>query len=318
MFAFFGLSFYSSRIYRLLRGGVSYSEGNGCYCFGCFSFRVCTRIISDGNITPVLGYLIAFACYSWMRGRQVGVGMAMIPLILFNRFGPTWCPMLLLRRVQWRTLFTLACLAVILNGLTLYLGGAGVYRQFFIEVAPRLNVPTGIGVTAKIFANFGFYPGIAYSAVSFALCALLYWGYWRALGVRIYSVWRTAVAATLAGSMAVFCLLNFSIWLHYFPSYLYFPFLGWILWEGYQATGGWRIAILSWIIGCFICVSSEWIVMGVMFHLFGAEAVDIYRRFAEPAVFTFFGPIFFLIVAFRRLFFMPTPVRPAPLSVEIA
>jgi hypothetical protein len=307
MAALFGLSIFSSRIYRLLRGCGSYSEGLVLFAVAWFSFRGRTSILSDGNVTPILGFLIAFATYAWMRGRQIGVGVAMIPLLLFKTIGLTWCPLLLLRRVQWKTLGTLAGLSVLLNGLTLYLGGVEIYRKFFFEVVPRLYVPIGVGFTAEVFRAYGFYPGTFYSLVTLAFCGLLYWGYWRGLGIEEVIYRRAAIAATLAGTMAMFCLLNFSIWLHYFPSYLYFPFLGWLLWEGHQATGRWRVAIF-WGLGLgFLFAGCEWIVRIPFIYGAGSEGYDLYIAWFMQPFFTVFGPIFFLIVAFRRLFFAPPP-----------
>lgn len=318
MAALFGLSICAAGIYRLLRGRESYSEGLVLFAVVWFSFRGRTCVLSDGNVTPILGFLIAFATYAWMRGWQIGVGMAMIPLLLFKTIGLTWCPLLFLRRVQWRTLFVLAGLSVFLNGLTLYLGGAGVYRQFFTEVVPWLNVPTGVGITAEVFRDFGFYPGTFYRLATLVLCGLLYWGYWRGLGIEEVIYRRAAIAATMAGTMAVFCLLNFSIWLHYFPSYLYFPFLGWLLWEGYQATGKWRAAIFFGMGLGFIFAGCEWIVRIPFLSVVGDEGFAFYIAYFMQPFFVIFGPIFFLIVAYRRLFFAPTPALRSSRNAQVA
>jgi hypothetical protein len=317
MIALFGLSFFSSRIHRLLRGHVSYSEGLIVIASVCFSFRGRTDI-TTGNITPVLSCFIAFAVYCWMRGLQSFVGIALIPLLLFKAIGLNWCPVLLLRRFQWKVILSLMLCTVVLNGAMIYFAGTEIYRVFFTEVAPRLNVPTGIGITAGIFYDFGIYPRNIYSLMSIAFCCLLYWGYWKSVGTDVVVGQRVAIAAVLAGTMSVFCLLNFSVWLPYFPNYLYFPFLGWLLWEGYQATGKWHTAIISGIIIIFVVVACEWIMKGMIFHLFGAGGVGVYHVFIFQPIFTFFGPLFFLTIAFRRLFFAPTHTLRMASDVKVA
>lgn len=304
MAGLFGLALCSARIYRRLHGGDSHAEGLILAAVTVFSLRgPCA--VAEGNATPLLGFLIAFSVLSWMRNRQAAVGMAMIPLLLFKMIGLTWCPLLLLRKIRWGTLATLAALTAALNGAMLLQAGPGIYRQYFSEILPKLAMPVGEGFPARIFAAFGFYPAGVYLGLSLLLCGALYYGYWR--GMRAAEPVRrdATVAATLAGTMAVFCSLNFSIWAHYFPAYALFPFLGWLLWEAGQASGAWRRGMLAGIALSYFFAAFNWVPRGALLLLAGRAATEAYTDWISRPAYTFFCPLFFLIVAFRRLYGRP-------------
>ena len=302
--AFFGIAFFSMRMHRLLRGQASYAEGLIALALLLFSFSSHTSV-EYGNVTPILGCLIAFAAYGWMRGWQIGVGTAMIPLLLFKGIGLTWCPLLLLKRIRWKTLLTLAFFTVLLNGIVLSLAGTGVYRQYFTEILPRLHTPIGRGVVAEMLRLFGVYPSKVYLGLNLILCGLLYYGYWRGRNAKEGPARHSVVAATLAGTVAVFCLLNIAVWDHYFPSYLYFPFLGWLAWEAVQARGKWRSAIISGTVICFVVTACDWMIMKALIRFFGEASWGAFTAFISIPCFAFFFPVFFLIVVFRRLYAMP-------------
>ncbi|MEI8234066.1 MAG: glycosyltransferase 87 family protein [Verrucomicrobiota bacterium] len=308
MAALFGLSYFSSRMHRLLRGKVSYIEGLMILAFTFYSFRGPTAI-EGGNVTPILGFLIAFAAYSWVRGWQVGAGAAMIPLLLCKAIGLNWCPLLFLGRVRWKTFWTLAFLTVLLNGLMLFWAGIGVYRQFLFEVLPKVSVPIGYGVVPMIFQAFGFYPAKFYLGLNVLLCLFLYYGYWRGTKAKGSVDRLVAMAATLAGTIAVFCLLNFPVWMHYFPVYLYFPFLGWLVWEAMQARGKWRTGIIAGTAIAYVLIC-DWMIRGLIFYGLGQKYLDAYRDHFVWTFCPFFYPIFFLIVVFRRLYFAPSVALP--------
>ena len=305
--AFFGIAFFSMRMHRLLRGQASYAEGLIALATLGFSFSNHTSI-DYGNVTPILGFLIAFATYSWMRERQIGVGTAMIPLLLFKGIGLTWCPLLLLRQIRWKTLLTLAFFTVLLNGIVLFLAGTAVYRQYFTEILPRLETPVGWGVVSEVLRLFGIYPRNVYLCLNLALCGCIYYGYWRGRHATSDPTRHSAVAAAMAGTVAVFCLLNIAVWDHYFPGYLYFPFLGWLAWEGLQARGKWRFAILSGTALCFAVMIGDGMMIRALVGIFGEKGGRAFTSGISIPCFAFYFPVFFLIVAFRRLYAMP-PVR---------
>ena len=305
MAALFGMAFFSSRIHRLLRGRATYTEGWIVAAILFFTIFGHTSV-AEGNATPFLGGLIAFAAYAWMRGWQTGVGAAMIPMLLFKPVGLGWCPLLLIRRPRWRTLFTLAALTALLNGAVLALGSVAVYRQFF-EIMPKLTTPAGIGIAAQIFNALGVYPAKLYLALSLLLCLALYYGYWKRAVVDRYA----ALLAALAGTVAVYCLFSFAVWPHYFPNYLYFPFLGWLAWEGLQARGGWRTAILGGMLFGY-ALTCDWMVRGTLTRGFGQQYRDFYCEYFSHPLLAVFFPLFFLTVALRRLYFKSSPTAFSP------
>jgi len=299
--ALFGAVVYSGRIYRLLRGEISYGEGVVMLLFLAFIFRGRTTDLVSGNVSPVLGFLIAFAVYSWLKGRGVAVGTAMIPLLLFKALTLTWCPLLFLRDIRWRTIATLAFWTILLNGLTWWLAGPEIYRHFFDEIVPKMAIPAGEGIVAKVFKYFGIYPAWVYTMLKGVGCAAIYWGYWRRFNEPSQRREVTIVAA-LAGTIAIFCIFNFCIWYHYFPNYLAFPFMGWLVWEWEQARGFWRWMIGGTIAGVGVIVGAEWMIKGTLFHLVGGHAVEWYLRFIHDPGFVLVLPALYLVFALRRLY----------------
>ena len=302
MSALFGLAYFSSRIHRLFRGGVSYTEGLILVAFLFASF-LGHMGIAENNATPILGFLIVFSVYAWMKDWQCGVGIAMIPLVLFKAIGLNWCPLLLLRRIQWKTILTSAFLTVLLNGLVIYLAGSGVYRTYFSDMLPKLVMPVGCGVQALIFNTFGFCPTKTYLALNLAVCFLLYYGYWKRWQTNDSVDRRAVIAATLAGTIAVFCLFNFSVQGHYFAPYLFFPFLGWVMWEAFQVRGRWHVGIIAGVAIGYI-MTCDLLIRGAILYGLGRSCLLIYHEFTA-LIYAFFFPLFFLTVAFRRLYFAP-------------
>jgi len=310
MAALFGLSYFSSRIHRLLRGRASYTEGLIMAALVSFSLFG-PLAVSNGNVTPILGCLVAFVAYGWMRGWQIGVGAAMIPLLLFKALGLNWCPLLLLRLIRWKTLLTMVFFTALLNGCLLFWVGTGVYRQYFLEILPKLTAPVGQGMVSEVFRLFGFFPSKVYFLLSLALCLLLYFGYWKGPRAKSNGERRAVIAATLAGAMAVFCLLNVSVQRAYFFVFLYFPFLGWMSWEARQAVGRWHRVIATGMMVFFVIIPFNWCIARALFYLCGPKSMEFYHGCISPLSVGVLLPLFFLVVAFRRLFFAPlveTPV----------
>lgn len=310
MAALFGLALFSARIHRLLAGREAYAQGLIMAAVTIFSFRGRTGIV-DGNVTPILGFLIAFAAYAWMKQWQAGAGVAMIPLLLFKSITLTWCPLLLLGAVRWKTLLTLAVLTLGLNGAMLQIAGTAIYREYFVEVLPRLAKPVGSGIVAVVFRDFGVFPSGFYFGLQLVLCLLLYFGYWKHLRAPNAGNHGAAIAATLAGTLAVFCTFNFAVWDHYFPNYLFFPFLGWLAWEAAQARGRWRGVMGIAILAGFGFCAFHWAARGGIFYLLGPAALDFSDNAISTPFYNFCCPVFFLSVAFRRLFFLQNETRGA-------
>jgi hypothetical protein len=299
--AMFGTCIFLSRIYRALHGGATYTEG---FLIGVFLLYsgVGGTTISDGNVTPILSFLLAFCAYAWMRGWQTSFGAAVIPLLLFKGIGLSWCPLLLLGKIRWKSISAMAFLTVVLNGATIYLAGTRVYSVFLNDILPKASVPLGDGVVGRIFNVFGFYPKPLYLIVSVSLLAAIYYLYWKRCR-ETSSVKNPSIAvAALAGAISIFCLFNFSSYINYTYNYLYFPFLGWLMWEYNNTMGRWHSFVLvslltgsTWILASIFDLNSDWTfshnALGVMTLL----ARFIYCSSAWIAQFVI------LLIAFRRL-----------------
>jgi hypothetical protein len=106
--------------------------------------------------------------------------------------------------------------------------------------------------------------------------------------------------------MAIFCLMNFSVWTHYFPAYLCLPFLGWVLWEALQLPGRWRRVLLAGAGVSFLFCSCDVPMRAAFCMLAGMEGANFYSEGISQPVYALLGPLFYLGVAFWRLFRAPT------------
>jgi hypothetical protein len=302
IWSLFIVSFFASRIHRLLRETDSYTEGLIILACIMFSYR---GQIGGGNITPMLSALLAFSIYALIRKRLFAFSCAWIPLFLFKTIGLTWLPLLLINRAYWRTLIYLSIIALLLNGIVVDLAGFGVYKTFF-SLAPKIAVPAGVGIVPSLLHLFGFYPRTLYLIVNLTCLGFLYYGYWEQTIRSLFDPVNDSplfLVALLAGTMALFCLINFSVWIHYYPNFVFFPFLGWILYEGYMASGYWRYFILGGTGLAFFILAGEWIIQGALFYLFGPGSVGLYRGIVAEPFSIVLIPLFFLIVALRRLLY---------------
>jgi hypothetical protein len=300
IWSLFAVSFFSSRIHRFFRQADSYTEGLIILACLVFFYRGRTHL-PDGNITPIISALITLAAYSIMRGRLLAFSCCLIPMVLFKTLGLTWLPLLLFRKKDWRAFLYLAVITLVLNGIVLLLGGMAVYQHFF-ALAPQIATPAGVGIVASLRTEFGFYPKTLFLLLNLVGLAVLYYGYWKKRNQQSSPAENTlSLVAVLAGAIALYCLFNFSVTLPYCPNYLFFPFFGWILQEGYLAAGIWRRVILVGVVFSFLVISSEWIIKSGLFHLLGATSVAWYHSLIFQPCFILIIPAFFLAVALRRL-----------------
>ena len=294
----FGTCIFSSRIYRRLHGSPSYTEALIILAFTLFTITG-TTTIQYGNVTPILGFLITLCAYAWIRDWQFGLGFSIIPLVLFKGIGIAWCPLLLIGKIKWKAIFAMATATIVLNAITLILGGTECYKTFFSDVLPRVGVPVGDGLVGRIFTVFGYFPKTLYSAISSILLVVIYYLYWRTN--RGFSKKSTAISlASMAGVISIFCLFRCSSNSTYLYNYLYFPFLGWLLWEYGNTRGLWRHTVLAsllmgsvWLPETVFGLNEEWqttqtnapflIVMkiivrsGIFVSLFGILAIALHR-----------------------------------------
>ena len=260
----FGTCFFSSRIYRVLAGSPSYSEGFIIAVFLLFTVGGCTTI-NYGNITPILGCLVAFCAYAWIRGWQISCGLSMIPLLIFKGIGLNWCPLLLIGKIKWSQLIAMAIASILVNLATLHYAGVDCYKIFLRDILPKISVPVGDGLVARIFTTFGFYPKTFYSFITISLLFLVYFLYRKRNKDSNTTKLPTVSLAALAATLVIFCLFGFSFHSNYLYNYVYFPFLGWLLWEYRNSSGHWRhlilIALLSgatWLPETVFSLNEEW------------------------------------------------------------
>ncbi|GEM_PF-2554604 len=324
----FGIGYFSSRICRLLFQRPTYTEGVAALLPAIpmlLGSKISTTL-EIGNISPFLGFLIALTSYAWLRKRETVIAFSTIPLIVFKGIGLSWCPLFLLKPIKWKTLIVMGVLTILLNGAVLYQAGTAPYHTFFTEILPKANIPSGISLPALFFNLFGVDAAKFFSLVNWTLIGCIYWGYWK--NSRIANSQSSIIVASIAGIMAVFCLCNRVVWPHhYFTCYLMLPFLGWILWEGSQASGKWQKAIygmlllstLFWI-DELVLVKDSWLVETMRHAGVYSQRVEFVRHAISGLVSTLLPAVefvFFLSLSFRRLFFLHSePTPPPPGSAE--
>jgi hypothetical protein len=302
----FLVSWLASRIHRLLRREDSYTEGLIMLAYVTFSYRGETGLIT-GNITPILSALIVLAVYALLQNRRVAFCCVYLPLVLFKPIGLMWLPCLVINRVYWRNILYLAIGSVLLNGIVVGLAGFGVYEKFF-SLAPMITIPIGVGLVPGMRDLFGYYPRTLYLALNLIFLGLLYYGYWKNGRRGLEQGGGNSLlclVALLAGTMALFCLFNFVGWFHYPPNYLFFPFLGWILQEGYLAKKSWRYFIIGPTCLTFLVLVSEWLIKGGLYDYLSPRICEWYLYGFYGPYTTVLVPAGFLLIALRRLLLNP-------------
>jgi hypothetical protein len=296
--ALFGSTWVGSRITREIWGKVSYAEGS--LFLLVFAWTLLgngdSTQLAGGNVSPLLGFLIALIAYSWIKGREKVVGLALVLLIPFKGIGLNWCPLLLLRPMKRKALAIMACVTVFLNGIAVFAGGLGPYRCFFYDILPFANMPVGTGLQRRSLLLFGDSFQKGYLVLGLALLGVLYWGYWRK---RISSRHSLYAIAMFAGTMALFCEFNPVVWIHYLPHYLLIPFFGWLVWEVCHCSKR-LIRNLMWVM---LFANLLLVVQDAVLLI---EKSDfLVRRFSLAGVTSdliVIEPIFVLLLVFNRLF----------------
>jgi len=292
----FVLTYFSAQVHRLIRGAASYAEG--VVILACLLFTTQGETgVHDGNVSPILGGCIACCAYALLRYHMPAFSCCYIVLILFKSIGLAWLPLLLLNRRYWSALVYLLIITLVLNGIVLSFGGIEVYKTFF-SLAPLISIPVGVGVVETLLHNFGFFSAKLYLFTEAALIGILYYGLWKNRGADATQR-PLFIAAFLAGTMAVFCLLNFIVWAAYCAVYLFIPFLGWMVCEIVAARGRWRMGILIGVALSFALLNGE----GICSQLLGAKA-ESYYVFGVVRFYMMAIPVFVLVVSLRRLLFV--------------
>lgn len=309
----FGISFYSAQIARLIYRRPTYVETLAAL-LPLVPVLLCSpqgTTLAAGNVSPLLGFLITFAAYSFVTNRQILLGFSVIPLILFKGFGVIWCPLFLIGGIRWRVILTMLLLTVFLNSLTLYHGGISIYETFFQEILPRGSIPLpySVGIRGILMNLLGVDAGLLFSFIGAVLLLALYGYYYRAL--RGGHNPEHASLAVLIGSLAVFNLFNTIVWPNYITLFLVLPFSAWITFEISLRRGLPRILMtliflsigLTWMDSVF--VGSESLLVGWLEskNLYSHELVLLRKSLNLLSLYVIPNAISatVLVIALRRL-----------------
>lgn len=307
----FGISYYSSRICRILFSRVTYAEA-ATVLLPAIPTWLASGLgtsLSIGNVSPLIGFLVSLTAYAFLTRKQSLIALCVIPLILFKGIGITWCPLLLMGRKKWKTIFLMGFLTLTINAVALYIGGPGLYQTFFREILPKAGVPLGIGVQGVMMSLLGVDSRTAATVARVAVLLLIYSYHYKALrrGHDDGAVSLTSVIAI----MALFNLLNPVVWPHYFTNYLVLPFAPWIMREIYLRQGKTRTFLtilasataLCWLDSVFLIKKSLVAVWLKNLNLY-SPAIDTLRQLLSGISFYVIPnavTLLIFILALRRL-----------------
>lgn len=314
-FSYFGISIYASRIFRDLKGEGTYTEGFVALLpiIPTLLSSTMSTTLAIGNVSPLLGFMIAWGAYSWNHNRQLALGVGILTLVIFKGIALSWCPLLLLKPLKKRTILTLVCATIVLNGFVLFHAGVGPYQLFFTEILPKANLSLGVGLQGLLKTIFGINPKTAIMVMNLILLGIIYLGYWLSQDRLKKGDSGRIIYPVLAATMAIFCICNPIVWPHhYFVNYLQLPFAGWILWEANQARGMWKntilimfaLSMLFWCDGVFLTKNSylmEWIKNTDNNPLFWGKMRSIVSGLVVY-ILPVTESLFILALAYRRLF----------------
>lgn len=242
-FSLFGIGVLSQKMYRLLSGKITFTEGWICILPAIPTWlRSNMLAVEIGNISPLLGLLIAWTAYAWMRNRQLQLASSLILLMPFKGIGTGFCPLFFVPPIKWKTLIGIMVLGVVVNLATLYIGGVGPYRVFFTEILPKAYIPAGFGLQRFLVSTFGIDVQPFFALLNLCLACAFYFGFWRKRKAPEAEL-PAIIVALNAGMIALFCILNPIVWPHYCTNCLLLPFAGWIFWEAFQSKGIWKVCL---------------------------------------------------------------------------
>ena len=293
--SFFGISYFSSKIFQLLNEKETYTGGVIALLPVYFSVSSSLSMIQFENCSPLLGFLIAIFTYGWMRNWQITQGSALILLLLFKGIGVTFCPIILMHR-KWKLIATLGFMTVLLNAIVLYCGGINPYIEYFKEIVPKAYIPISAGIPGLLFNWFGVFPKYLYLGLNLVSLGFLYFGFWRARQNKSVDS-NQLVATVTVGLMSLFCSFNVLVWSNYITNYVWLPLAGWILWEARQNVGLYRNLIWGVFLlhVFFVCDYTH-----AFMTLIGLERG--FFQYIIPELFWVFEGVFLLGMAFRRLY----------------
>jgi len=285
------------RIYRRLGGTSGYLEG-AIYLAGAF-IPLLPRIGAGDNVMMFTVLCAGMAALSWVDRRPFQLGTCLIIPAVLKGLTASWCPLLLVRPVQWRTLGWMAGWTIFLNGLVLLLGGVAPYTFWLHNILPDVQSmeiqqywqhTMNLKGIAYVWGWKSF-PAIFLKVIYLPGLLAVYLGFWRqrnSHGVEALG----GICAAIVAALALFNLCNAVSWLPYVTYFL--PFAGWAVMEysHFSPTEKGRLKILAGIL--FIIVPAT--------HLLLARLV-LSERASDAGRDLYLGvELIFLVLAYRRLF----------------
>lgn len=302
--ATFGTIICAVKIYRKLGGASGYVEG-ALYLSGVF-LPLLPRIGAGDNAMMLLVLCIGIAALSWERERPFSLAYSLIIPAVFKGLTASWCPLLLIRPIKWRTLAWMIVWTLLLNGLVLYLGGVSPYNVWIKDVLPNaqsmeiqqfwrqtMNVK---GIAYKW--GWESFPAQFLNGFHLAGLLALYFGFWKKRNIRGPEAMAN-LCASMVGALVLFNVFNAISWLPYITFLL--PFSGWAVLEYNQSSQSEkkRITILAGIL--FLLIPLVHLLFS-RFILRHSDAATDAGRDLYVAV-----EILFLVLAYRRLFCISLP-----------
>jgi hypothetical protein len=224
------------------------SQGTSLFLFAVWAFSpLILKALRTANSTPLLAFSIGLAALGIFENRRACAVTACIAAALLKGTSIIFVPLILLMR-RWGIVFWGGVFTILINGITLALGGGPAYAEFFEKIypttqmiSPYMDNQSVFGFFYRLFGESVLDPEVtlivksagALCILSMTLLVLI-----RRKGLQQNRIQFFSAAAALLGMHLVFRPYN---WSHY--ALCYVPFWGALL-AGLKSRAG-RIAL--WI-----------------------------------------------------------------------
>jgi hypothetical protein len=253
----------------------------------------------------LLATLGGLAALSWSPEKPLRLGTGILVPAVFKGLTISWCPLLLMKPVKWRTLGLLAATTLALNGIVLGLAGPAVYADFFTRMLPEtLRQPLFLNISLAAMIGklgLGVPPSVLTGSLYLTGVLAVYIGFSRKA--------RTAGPAALANCCAalvalvvLFNLFNKLVWGHYIS--LFIPFWGWALWEYAQGSRRGQKRLMLWALACGVLFPTTNTFVG----WFLLQRLNVVTALYQGTIVGV--ELLFLTLAYRRLFWLESGPRP--------
>jgi len=301
VFATLGSFFCMVEITRRMGGVSGYVEGL-LFLPGAI-LPLLTRLGGTDNVLMFLVLCVGIAALSWTDEHPFFLGLSLILPGLFKGLTASWCPLLFIKPIKWRTIAFLAVAAIGLNGLTLYLGGPRPYQKWLHDILPAAQDMTlqqnwdhcvNLKGTAYTW-GWSEFPAVVMNGLNLLGLLALYGGFWKKSWMQPAAI--ADVCAAMVGALSLFYLFNSVSWMTYIT--LLLPFVGWALIEYDRTPPSGKMALKILVGILFVLVPAVHQALEPAFVREHHAATD----FARDIYFAI--ETLFLVLAYRRLFGKP-------------